>query len=109
MKKENIKVIFGRNLKKYRAKMELSQAALSEKLNISNKHLSKIEVGHQFPSSVLLQKIVDTLQISPSSLFQSEEYIIENNISLKQVYEIIDDGIEKYLKDVKSKLFEEIK
>jgi transcriptional regulator with XRE-family HTH domain len=50
----DIKVIFGENLKFYRKTKHLSQEQLSEKVDISVKHLSSIERGSNFISSDLL-------------------------------------------------------
>jgi transcriptional regulator with XRE-family HTH domain len=41
----NVKAIFGANLKIYRKEKKLSQEQLSEKVDITVKHLSEIERG----------------------------------------------------------------
>jgi len=61
--------------------MRLSQEQLSEKVNISVKHLSKIERGLTFISADLLEKISANLGISVARLFCSEnENIYDDNI-----------------------------
>jgi len=47
----NVKAIFGANLKAYRKEKKLSQEQLSEKVDITAKHLSEIERGIVFASA----------------------------------------------------------
>jgi len=76
-----LKQLFGLNLKRYRKEMRLSQEELSEKVNISVKHLSKIERGLTFISADLLEKISTNLGISVARLFCTEnENIYDDNI-----------------------------
>ena len=55
--KETIPQLFGKNVRKYRTLKKLTQEQLSEKLSISQKHLSIIETGAQFASASLIQRI----------------------------------------------------
>jgi transcriptional regulator with XRE-family HTH domain len=76
-----VKAFFGANLKHYRKVKHLSQEQLSEKVNISVKHLSKIERGLTFISADLLDKLSDNLGISVAKLFcNSNENIYDNSI-----------------------------
>ncbi len=65
----DIPKLFGKNLQKYRKLAGLTQAELSKRLEISQKHLSIIETGTQFASASLISKICSELNIPPSSLF----------------------------------------
>ncbi len=75
MKKEelNIPRLFGEQVKKYRNKKGLTQEQLSERLGISQKHLSIIETGTQFASASLIEKISKELNVPPSLLFGGSE------------------------------------
>ncbi|WP_191014560.1 helix-turn-helix domain-containing protein [Treponema zioleckii] len=66
---EPISKLFGGNVKKYRKMAGLTQEQLSEKLGISQKHLSIIETGTQFASATLIGKISKTLRVAPGDLF----------------------------------------
>ena len=77
----NIKVLFGTNLKLYRKKRHLSQEQLAEKVDISAKHLSKIERGVTFVSAELLEKLSDTLGISVAQLFCNKDENINESIN----------------------------
>ncbi|MBQ8678209.1 MAG: helix-turn-helix transcriptional regulator [Treponema sp.] len=68
-KKESIPQLFGRNVRKYRKARNLTQEQLSEKLEISQKHLSIIETGTQFASASLIGRISEVLEVSPGDLF----------------------------------------
>lgn len=77
-KKESISELFGRNVKKYRKAAGLTQEQLSEKLGVSQKHLSIIETGTQFASASLIGRISEELNVSPGDLFGgSSDNIIE--------------------------------
>ena len=79
-----IKTLFGLNLKRYRKEERLSQEELSEKVNISVKHLSKIERGLTFVSADLLEKLSDNLGVSIARLFCKEnENIYDDNVLQK--------------------------
>jgi len=74
-----IKTLFGTNLKHYRKKQHLSQEQLAEKVDISAKHLSKIERGVTFVSADLLEKLSDCLEVSAAQLFcKKNENIYKN-------------------------------
>lgn len=76
---ETIPQLFGRNVKKYRRQARLTQEQLSERLGISQKHLSIIETGTQFASASLIARISEELRVSPGDLFggSSDEVLRE--------------------------------
>jgi len=77
----DIKTAFGLNLKHYRKKQHLSQEQLSEKVDISVMHLSKIERGLTFVSADLLEKLSSNLDISVARLFcNNKEKIYDDDI-----------------------------
>ncbi len=86
-KKESIPQLFGRNVRKYRKARNLTQEQLSEKLEISQKHLSILETGSQFASAALIGKISEVLNVSPGDLFggSSDEVLTE----IKRMREVI--------------------
>ena len=80
----DIKKIFGLNLKRYRKDKHYSQEELSEKIDVSVKHLSKIERGLTFVSADLLEKLSYNLGVSVARLFCKEnENIYDDNILKK--------------------------
>lgn len=96
----DIRKILGQNVKFYRKRVGLSQEQLAEKLEISPNHLSVIENGGKFVTYKLLERIIKTLEIMPSSLFYTQgiaklDETLENkintiiNIELKKTTENI--------------------
>ena len=59
----DIKKIFGENLKKYRKLKKFTQEKLSEKIDISPKHLSLVENGAAFVSAEVIERLSDVLKV----------------------------------------------
>ena len=81
---------FGKKIKEKRLEKELTQEELAEKIGISPKSLSQIELGNNFVSAENLEAICQALSISPRVLFDfdinektKDEYLkyINNKIS----------------------------
>ena len=85
--KESISQLFGENVKKYRKQTGLTQEQLSERLGVSQKHLSIIETGSQFASASLIGRISQELKVSPGDLFGGSSDEVLNEI--KRMREII--------------------
>ena len=69
------KEIMGRRIANARKASQMTQAELSEKIDISEKYLSRIERGKQLPSIVIVAKICEVLHISTDELLaQSNVY-----------------------------------
>ena len=74
--------LLGDNIQRYRKKSELTQTELSEKIGVSQKHLSDIETGTKFPSAVLIEKISKELNATPAQLFGGNDSIeISNRVA----------------------------
>lgn len=78
--KADVAQVFAQNLKKHRKRVGLTQKQLSERLEISQKHLSFIETGVQFASASLIDRICRELNISCGDLFASE-----SDVNIKEV------------------------
>ena len=72
MKKEQLRTIFGSNLRKFRGCREWSQMELAEKADISMNFLSEIERGNKWPSPENLQSLADALGVEVYELFRPE-------------------------------------
>ncbi len=68
-----IRKILGRNVRKARRQHRMTQEQLSEKVNITAKHLSMIETGNKFVSEKCLEKIVEVFDVKPSMLLDERE------------------------------------
>ena len=76
--------VFGLILKDYRKKAKLTQADMAEKLDISEKYVSRVETGIGGISKETLAKYMNILGISPNTIYK--EFI--NNPQVKKEIEI---------------------
>jgi transcriptional regulator with XRE-family HTH domain len=103
----DIKRLFGLNLKRYRKEGRLSQEELSEKVDISVKHLSKIERGLTFVSADLLEKLSYSLGVSVARLFCKEnENIYDDNV-LKRFDRITEKHLIRAMEGIKGDIRQE--
>lgn len=105
------KNLIGKKIQMYRKKRGMTQAYLSEKADISEKHLSKIETGVHYPSIAIFFKIREILDI-PLDEFgikinSSEENSIRDEL-LKYVF-TLDDTETRFLLDFTKFTFENYK
>ena len=99
-----VKILFGSNLKRFRKERHLSQDQLSEKVDISVKHLSKIERGLTFISADLLEKLSHSLNVSVARLFCTENENIFNDNVLKKFDRITEKHLIRAMEDIKCDL-----
>ena len=70
---DDILKIFGLNVKLERLKMGYTQAELAELLNMHEKHICKIETGHQNVTIKTLSKIAKVLKIGENVLLEDRK------------------------------------
>ena len=98
----DIKAIFGENLKFYRKAKHLSQEQLSEKVDISVKHLSSIERGLTFVSADLLDKLAVSIGIPVFYFFVNKREFFYNDVMLNTIDGIIEKNLIKAIEEIKS-------
>jgi len=105
----DVKSVFGHNLKLYRKAKKLSQEELSEKVDISVKHLSSIERGLNFVSADLLEKLALSVEVPVSRFFLTYHDVFGDEDKARfgdAMLDTIDKIIEKHLiqaiKNIKS-------
>jgi len=81
----NIKELFGKKLKEIRLKLDLTQEELAEKIGISSKSLSQIELGNNFVSAETLTEICKALNISPKILFDFDYLKIKKSDAITDI------------------------
>lgn len=67
---ENINTVIGNNIKELRKANKLTQSELAEKLNYSNKAISRWESGDVIPDVITLNKICEIFNIPLSQIFE---------------------------------------
>jgi transcriptional regulator with XRE-family HTH domain len=97
----DVKSSFGEKLKFYRKEKQLSQEQLSEKVDISVKHLSAIERGLTFVSSDLLEKLSISLEIPVFLFFIKDREIFYNDTSLNTIDRIVEKHLIKTIEEIK--------
>ena len=104
------KEIIGKRIANARKASRMTQAELSEKIDISEKYLSRIECEKQLPSIVIIARICEILHISADEIlllsqakFQINSKERQNEIvsfSKYEQYQIIE--IIKIIKEIKN-------
>jgi transcriptional regulator with XRE-family HTH domain len=98
----DVKSSFGENLKFYRRQRKLTQEQLSEKIEVSVKHLSAIERGLNFASAELLERLAATLNVPVFLFFVKEAEIFYTDRMLSAIDTSIEKRLTQVIKDLKS-------
>lgn len=69
----------GRFIAERRKKVGLTQAQLAEKMNITDRAVSKWETGKAMPDSSIMLELCDVLEITVNDLLTGEVITMENN------------------------------
>lgn len=95
MTDERLKVQIGTNISNLRKRQGLTQAGLAEKLNYSDKAVSKWERGESAPDILTLVSIADVLCVTVDDLLSDPNALPEQTGSVQQAMEHV---VEKALK-----------
>lgn len=90
----DIKKQLGKRIKELRQAQGYSQEQFAEKLGIASRTLCGIEIGRNFLKAETLEKILNTLQITPQELFM---------INHLQPQEVLVDEIVNTVKSIKER------
>ena len=100
MNGQELKGIFGKNIKFYRFRNEFSQADLAEITNISITFLSNIERGLKFPKPDILTKIAEGLGVNVFELFKTDIVNNENKELIVRLSEDMTNKVNQAMKEV---------
>lgn len=81
----DIKKKLGKKIRDLRVQHSLTQEALAEKINLSAKTLSQIEVGNNFVSAATFEKICSVLNLNPKILFDFDDYSIISQDPVEEI------------------------
>lgn len=95
MHDEKLKAIIGSNIATYRKRQSLTQAGLAEKLNYSDKAVSKWERGESMPDVLTLVQLAELFSISVNDLLTDPNRLPEETGAVVQKME---KAVEKTLK-----------
>jgi len=88
----NIKQELGEKIKRIRKQRGLTQEELAEKIDITSRNLSNIELGISFPKPETLEKFLNAMNVSTQTLF--------SNDNIKTDQELV-DSINFYIDSIK--------
>ena len=92
---EKLKKQIGANIAAYRKRMGLTQAGLAEKLNYSDKAVSKWERGESVPDVLTLTQIAELFEITVNELVEDPNELPPERGRIEQV---MANAVEKHLK-----------
>lgn len=95
MDDEKLKKQIGENIASYRKRMQLTQARLAEKLNYSDKAVSKWERGESAPDVQTLVQLADLFDVTVNDLLVDPNELPENPGTVERV---MGKAVEKTLK-----------
>lgn len=95
MEDEKLKKQIGANIVSYRKLRGLTQAGLAEKLNYSDKAISKWERGESVPDVLTLMQIAELFDITVNDLVEDPNALPQNR---GRVEKAMGDAVEKHLK-----------
>ena len=81
----HLQKVFINNLRFYRTKANFTQVDFAAEIDVSKNYLNAVENGKYFPSPDVLQKMCDSLSLSPFQLFLEQPEI--TNIQSKTEYQ----------------------
>ena len=95
MNDEQLKQMLGANIASYRKRQRLTQAGLAEKLNYSDKAVSKWERGESMPDIMTLLQLAELFEISVDDLLADPNRLPDEK---SKMVETMEKAVEKTLK-----------
>ena len=95
MNDEKLKIQLGGNIAAYRKKIGLTQAGLAEKLNYSDKAVSKWERGESLPDVLTLVQLADLFEVTVNDLLSDPNELPADG---GKVQKAMEKAVEKALK-----------
>lgn len=95
MNDEKLKAQLGANIASYRKRARMTQAALAEKINFSDKAVSKWERGESIPDLPTLVQLAEVFDVTVNDLLVDPDALPENTGKVEQ---IMSKAVEKTLK-----------
>ena len=87
MDSEKLKNLIGSNIAAHRKRCGLTQAGLAEKLNYSDKAVSKWERGESVPDVMTLNQLAEQFEITVNDLLQDPNALPDESTAMQQAME----------------------
>ena len=72
MQPQQLSVVIGENIRRYRGQKNLTQAALAEAIGVAQGYVSDLEAGKRTPRVGRIAKIAEVLGVPPSYLMDTQ-------------------------------------
>jgi len=95
MNDENLKIRLGKNIAAFRKRSAMTQAALAEKINYSDKAVSKWERGESIPDVPTLVELSELFDVTVDDLLRDHNALPDN---VGKVEQVMGRAVEKTLK-----------
>ena len=95
MNDEKLRAQLGANIASYRKRARMTQAALAEKINFSDKAVSKWERGESIPDLPTIMQLAEVFDVTVNDLLVDPDALPENTGKVEQ---IMSKAVEKTLK-----------
>jgi transcriptional regulator with XRE-family HTH domain len=104
---EELKKVFGQNVKNYRELRGWSQPYLAEKIDSSVNTVSEIETGKKFARAEKIVKFAELFNIDAYVLFKADDFQPDNTANIlsrysREIHCKIDKTLLSYLEKIKS-------
>ncbi len=99
---KDIKVSLGKNIKKYRKELKLTQEVLADMVGSNSSHIAQLENGKIFISCDMLAKMCNVFEVLPCVLFETKQ--ANKNSSVKENIDKINLVLEKLNNDELEKI-----
>jgi transcriptional regulator with XRE-family HTH domain len=80
----DLRKLLASNMKIYRNRLGLSQSKLADKVNTASNYIALIETGKKFPSTRMLERIAEALNVDTTALFSLELVHAETKQRVKE-------------------------
>lgn len=102
---ENIKRVFGKQLKMLRHERGLTQEELGRAVNVDYKHIGAIERGLRAPSFDVIERLAKVLKVVPYQLFLPVE---QKNVDLNAEIDVAVSRLSKSQRTLVQRLLQEL-
>jgi len=99
----NLRKLLAENIKKRRKSIEISQTVLAERVGTSTHYIGQIEQCKKFPSSEMLERIAEALEMDSPELFSSQVFTDE---AIKIVQDKVQADLDEVSISIKKKITE---
>ena len=99
----DLRELLANNIKKRRKLLRISQAVLAEKVETSTDYIGQIEQCKKFPSSEMLQRIAQALEMDSPDLFSTQVFTDE---AIKIVQDKVQADLDEVSISIKKKITE---